>query len=106
MIMMFLITALIRAIHTLQADEGKLYGNPAFLKATQIYFQIGVKVMELFPITSLIRATHLPFQVNQQHQMKCVDQIPISIWYIGTHKEQLQRLLQSRHPSYKMTLTS
>ena len=25
---------------------------------------------------------------------------------IGTHKEQLQRFLQSRLPSYKMTLTS
>ena len=30
-ILFFLITTLIRAIHTLQAEEGKLFGKPAFL---------------------------------------------------------------------------
>ena len=46
-ILFFLITALImRPIHTLQADEGKLFRKLVFIKDTQILFQIFVKVIE------------------------------------------------------------
>ena len=37
---------LFRVIHTLQAGEEKLFHKPSFLKATQISFQICVKVMD------------------------------------------------------------
>ena len=68
MILFFLRTALIRTIHTLQAEEGKLFRKPAFLKATQIIFQIYVKVMDLFSITTLIRITHILLQGDPQQQ--------------------------------------
>ena len=68
MILFFLRTALIRTIHTLQAEEGKLFRKPAFLKATQILFQIYVKVMDLFSITTLIRITHILLQGDPQQQ--------------------------------------
>ena len=38
MIWFFLITALIRDINTLQAEEGKLFRKPAFLMVNQIIF--------------------------------------------------------------------
>ena len=60
--MLFPMSALIGVIHTLQAEEGKLFQKPAFLKATHIFGQKWVKVMELFP-------THLPIQDDQRHQM-------------------------------------
>ena len=61
-----LITAFIRVIHTLQAEEGKLFRKPSFLKATQILFQICVKVMDLFSITTLIRMTNILLQGDPQ----------------------------------------
>ena len=97
MIMLFPISAPIKIIHTLEAEEGKLFKKPAFLKATQIFFQKCVKVMELFP-------THLPIQDDQRHQMERADQNPIISWYIGMHKKQLQTILQSRQLSFQMTL--
>ena len=96
-----LLTALIRAIHPLQAE-----GKKAFLKETQILLQICVKGMELLSITTHIRATHLLLQNNPKQQTEHTARLPTPSWYIGTHKEQLQRLLQSRPLSYKITLTS
>ena len=101
MIILFIITAHIRVIDTPQAKERRLFRKPAFLKATKIFFKICVNMMELLPITTLIGATHVPPQDNERHQLERADQIPISSWYIGKHKEQLQSL-----PSYTMTLTS
>ena len=87
------------AIHPFLAKEGKLFLNNSFSKATHIL------LMELFPITTIIRSTHLLLQDDQPQQMECTDQLPTSSWYIRTHKEQLQRSLQSRRPLYKITLT-
>ena len=50
--------------------------------------------------------THLTLREDPQQQMEHTEQLPTSSWYIGTHNEQLQRLLESRQPSYKMALTS
>ena len=87
-------------------NGGKLFRKLAFLKATQILFQMCVKVMDLFSITTLIRATHLLLQGDLQQQTEHREQLPTLSWYIGICKEQLQRPLQSRHPSYRISLTS
>ena len=66
LILLFLKTALIMEIHILQAEEGKLFRKQAFLKATQILFQVCVKVMDLFSITTLIRITHILLKDDPQ----------------------------------------
>ena len=101
MILLFLITDIFRPTHALLAEEKKLL-KTAFLKDIHIIFQICVQVMGLLSITTLIIATHFLLQDDPQQQTEHTEHLPISSWYIETHKEQLQRLLQSRPLLYNI----
>ena len=84
---------------------GKFVSKTCLSKGHSNYFQICVKVLDLFSIITLIKITYILLQGDPQQQTEHTPQLSIPSWYIGLHKEQLQRSLQSRQPSYKMILT-
>ena len=56
-------------VHPFSSDRGeKVVAKLAFVKATQIPFQICVKMMDLFRITTHFRATHRLLQDYLQQQ--------------------------------------